>query len=116
MRHIVLRGPEARQGLPTPVPPLRGVLEHWIEHLGLRPKVVAELDDPALAKVVGEAGWGVFAAPAVVEKEIQQRYDVQLVGRVADLRQRFYAISLERKIRHPAVLAITEASRKHVFA
>ena len=56
-----------------------------------------------------------FAAPDVVEKEVRQRYDVQLVGRSKEIRQRFYAISVERKIKHPAVVAICEVARKHLF-
>ena len=95
---------------------LRRALEEWFDSLKIRPKVVAEVDDPALAKIVAEAGLGVFAAPDVVEKEVRQRYKVRLVGRVEEVRQRFYAISVERKIRHPAVLAISDAARKHIFA
>jgi LysR family transcriptional activator of nhaA len=82
----------------------------------IRPKVVAELDDAALAKVLAEAGLGVFAAPDVVEQEVRRRYAVQIVGRVEDLRHRFYAISVERKIKNPAVVAICEAARRHIFA
>ena len=88
----------------------------WFESLKIRPKVIAELDDSALAKVVGEAGFGVFAVPDVVEKEVKQRYKVQLIGHAEEVRQRYYAISVERKIRHPAVLAISDAARKHIFA
>ncbi len=93
----------------------RRALNDWFDSQGIRPKVVAELDDAALAKIFGEAGLGVFAAPDVAEKEIQRRYHVQLVGRAKDLRQRFFAISVERKIRHPAVAAICEIARKHIF-
>jgi len=67
-------------------------------------------------KILGEAGLGVFAAPDVIEKEVRQRYRVKVVGRTKEIRQRFYAISVERKIRHPAVLAICEVARKHIFA
>jgi len=66
--------------------------------------------------VLGEAGRGVFAAPDVITKELSQRYNVHLVGRAKDVRQRFYAISVERKIKHPAVAAICEVARKHIFA
>jgi hypothetical protein len=74
------------------------------------------MDDAALTKVLGEAGIGVFAAPDVVVKDILRRHDVQLVGRAASIKQSFYAISVERKIRHPAVLAICETARKSIFA
>ena len=113
------RFPRSLDGVPFILPGgnsgLRRELERWFDALNLRPKVVAELDDPALAKVVGEAGLGVFAVADVAEKEVLQRYNVQLVGRVEALRHRFYAISLERKIRHPAVVAISEAARTSIF-
>ena len=57
-----------------------------------------------------------FAAPDVIEKEVRQRYKVHVVGRTTEIRQRFFAISVERKIRHPAVVAICEAARKNIFA
>jgi LysR family transcriptional activator of nhaA len=58
----------------------------------------------------------VFAAPDVLEAEIRRRYKVHVLGRSAQIRQRFYAISVERKLKHPAVVAICEAARKHIFA
>ena len=95
---------------------LRRVVEEWFDAVEIRPKIVAELDDAALAKVLGEAGLGVFVAPDVVETEIVRRYRVGQIGHVEDLRQRFYAISVERKIKNPAVVAICEIARKHIFA
>ena len=102
--------------LPSDSSTLRRVLDDWFDTSGIRPKVVAELDDAALTKVLGEAGVGVFAAPDVVVKDVLRRHDVRLVGRAASLKQSFYAISVERKICHPAVLAISEAARKNIFA
>jgi LysR family transcriptional activator of nhaA len=95
---------------------LHRTLEQWFTAQDIRPQVVGELDDAALAKILGEAGLGVFAVPSVVEAEVRQRYGVQLVGHAAALRQRFYAISVERKIRHPAVAAICEGARRNIFA
>ena len=112
--------PRSLEGVPFLLPggnsTLRRTLEEWFDSLKIRPKVVAEFDDPALAKVAAEAGLGVVAAPDVVQDEIQKRYKLQLVGRAENVRQRFYAISVERKIRHPAVLAISDTARKHIFA
>ena len=102
--------------LPSSDSSLRRALNDWFASRDIRPKIVAELDDAALANIFGEAGLGVFAAPDVIEKEIRQRYHVQLVGRSKEIRQRFYAISLERKIKHPAIVAICEVARKHIFA
>ncbi len=114
------RFPRSLDGVPFLLPgansALRRALEEWFDSLKIRPKVIAELDDPALAKIVAGAGFGVFVAADVVEKEVRQRYNLQLIGRVEEVRQRFYAISVERKIRHPAVLAISDAARKHIFA
>ena len=95
---------------------LRRTLDLWLDAMGIRPEVAAEIDDPALAKVLGEAGLGVFAVPNVIEAEVLERYNVKVVGRVEALRQAFYVISLERKVMHPAVVAICETARKHIFA
>jgi len=95
---------------------LRRTLEQWFDSEDVKPKIVGELDDSALSKVLGEAGYGIFAAPDVIEEDVRRRYKVQLVGRAEDLRQRFYAISVERRLKHPAVVAICEAARKHIFA
>jgi len=112
--------PRTLDGVPFLLPAsdstLRRALNEWFDSLNIRPKVIAELDDAALVKILGEAGLGVFAAPDVIEKEVRQRYRVKVVGRTKEIRQRFYAISVERKIRHPAVLAICEVARKHIFA
>ena len=82
----------------------------------MRPQVIAQMDDSALAMVFSEAGLGFVAAPDVLEKELCKRYDIEVIGRASDVRQRFYAISVERKIGHPAVAAICEAARKRIFA
>lgn len=95
---------------------LRHALEEWFESLKIRPKIIAEMDDPALAKIAGEAGLGVFAAPEVIEREIRHRYQVQIIGSAKTVRQRFCVISVERKIKNPAVLAIIDAARKNIFA
>lgn len=112
--------PRSLDGAPFLLPgdnsAVRASLEQWFASVGVRPKAVAELDDAALAKVVGEAGRGVFAAADVVGAEVMRRYKVQLVAHVEDVRQRFYAISLERKIKHPAVVAISETARTTIFA
>ncbi len=114
------RFPGSLEGVPFLLPgngtTLRRALDTWLDSLKIRPKVIAEVDDPALAKVVAEAGHGVFAAPEVIEKDVRQRYNVELIGRTEEVRHRFYAISVERKIRHPAVVAISEGARKNIFA
>lgn len=112
--------PRSLDGVPFLLPggqsSLRRALEEWFDTIKVRPRVIAEVDDSALAKTIGEAGFGVFAVPDVVEKEARRRYKVQLIGRAEDVRQRFYAISVESRIRHPAVLAISDAARSQLFA
>lgn len=102
--------------LPTDNTTLRRSLEQWFDGLGLRPRIVAEFEDTALLKVFGQAGLGLFVIPSVVEAEVRQQYQVEVVGRTEAIRERFYAISIERKLKHPAVLAISEVARRELFA
>ena len=80
------------------------------------PRVVAEFEDSALMKVFGQRGEGVFPGPAAIEKEICENFRVEVVGRAPELRERFYAITVERRIKHPAVQRISEAARAQVFS
>lgn len=101
--------------LPTESTILRRSLDQWFDDRGVRPVVEAEFDDNALLKAFGQDGAGLFAAPTVIEREIERQYQVVIVGRVPEVRERFYAISPERRVRHPAVLAICEAAREGLF-
>jgi LysR family transcriptional activator of nhaA len=103
---------EADLLLPTANTTLRRQLDHWFEARGIRPRVVASVEDSALLKTFGQAGVGMFPAPSVVEAEVCRQYQVKVVGRTREVRERFYAISVERKLRHPAVVAISEAARE----
>jgi LysR family transcriptional activator of nhaA len=102
--------------LPTPHAALRTELEHWFQDLGIRPRAVASFDDSALMKVFGATGAGVFSAPRVIEEPVAEQYGVRLVGRSDDIRERVYAISVDRRLRHPAVVAISEAARDQLFS
>jgi LysR family transcriptional activator of nhaA len=95
---------------------LRRSLELWFDEERVHPKIVAEFEDNALLKVFGEEGAGLFAAPTAIEAEVCRKYNVQLVGRLESVRERFYVITVERKIRHPAVVAISDAAHKKLFA
>ncbi len=90
---------------------LRRHLEDWLQQQGLTPAVAGEFDDSALMKVFGENGVGAFAAPSIVADEVRRRYRVVPVGRVESIRERVYAISVERRVKHPAVAAIAERAR-----
>lgn len=93
----------------------RQVLEQWFEAHRIRPTVVGEFQDHALLNVFGQFGVGLFAAPIVVDEEIRRYYRVSLVGRLDSAKEDFYAISAERKIKHPAVAAISDSARQHLF-
>lgn len=94
---------------------LRRSLDEWFARQHITPRVVAEFEDSALLAVFGGDGLGIFAAPAVVEAEVVAQYGVEVVGRTAQLRERFYAISVERRLEHPAVVAINDAARHELF-
>lgn len=95
---------------------LRRSLEQWMEEHKLRPAIIAEFKDSALMKTFGEAGAGLFAAPAAIEREVKAHYGVAIVGRIGSVTERFYAISVERKLKHPAVITISEAARQELFS
>ncbi len=97
--------------LPTAGTTLRRALDQWFAAHELRPRVVAEFEDSALLTVFGQAGLGLFPGLTVLEKEIRRQYGVGVAGRLDDVRERFYAISVERRLKHPAVVAISEAAR-----
>ncbi|MCU0833180.1 MAG: LysR substrate-binding domain-containing protein [Chromatiaceae bacterium] len=101
--------------MPTTSSALRRALELWFERTGVKPRVVAEFEDRALMKAFGEAAAGVFTAPTAIEHDVLGKYRVELIGRTDEVRERFYAISAERRIKHPAVSAITAAARDTLF-
>jgi len=102
--------------LPSTQTALRPRLDAWLRQHALAPQVAAEFDDSALLKAFGREGQGVFAAPAVLADEIVQQHQVQVLGTPDGLMEEFYAISVERRITHPAVAAITAAARGKLFA
>lgn len=101
--------------LPLEMTALRQSQQRWFDALGIKPVIVAEFEDSALLKEFGQHGDGIFAAPSVVEKQVCRKYQVHVVGRTSAVREQFYAISLERIIKHPAVTAISDSARKDLF-
>ncbi|MGE3275890.1 MAG: transcriptional activator NhaR [Vicinamibacterales bacterium] len=98
--------------LPGDGTPVRRALDLWFETKRVRPRVAGEFDDSALAQAFGQFGRGLFVAPTVVEAEIVKQYGVKAVGRIPEVGARYYAISIDRKLRHPAVVAISEAAHE----
>ena len=94
---------------------LRGAIDQWLDRLSIHPVVVAEFEDNALLTVFGQAGDGIFMGPTIIESEVQAQYQVEIIGRCSNIKERFYAISVERILKHPAVVAITDTARHSVF-
>ncbi len=95
--------------LPTRNNAIRGRIEHWLETNDLRPNVVGEFDDNALLNTFGRSGLGLFPAPSALALDVEQQFGAVPVGELPQVREQFYAISNERKIKHPAVEAILSA-------
>jgi LysR family transcriptional activator of nhaA len=98
--------------LPTIGKTLRRTLDQFFDQQAIRPRIVAELDDSALLTTFGQAGAGLFVAPTVLEKEVTRQFGVVAVGRLDTVRERYFAISVERRLKHPAVVAISEAANE----
>ena len=118
-RKLRPRFPESLHGTPFLAPGektvLRRSLDHWFDERGVRPQIVGEFSDSALLKAFGQAGVGVFVGPSAIQEEICRQYRVRPIGELPDVRERFYAISVERKLQHPAVVAISETARRKLF-
>jgi len=102
--------------LPTHNTTLRRQLEQWLDDAEICPRVMHEFEDSAVLKVFGQAGHGLFVTPTAVEDHVVSQYHVEIVGQIDKVRERFYAISVERRLKHPAVVAISEAARTELFA
>jgi LysR family transcriptional activator of nhaA len=107
--------PRSLEGAPFLLPSgdsgLRLSLEDWFRKHGIRPRVVGIFEDSALIDAFGRAGAGLLAIPSAIEAEVRRQYELRLVGRLDGVRQRFYAITVERKLRNPATIAISERAR-----
>jgi LysR family transcriptional activator of nhaA len=95
---------------------MRQRLDLWLSERGLRPRLIGEFDDAALLKAFGSQGRGVFMSPTVLEAETCDQYGVKVLGRTTELVEEFFAISVERRITHPCVVAITEGARGRLLA
>ncbi len=100
--------------LPTENTSLRRSLENWFYSKKIQPSIIGEFDDSALLTVVGQQGWGLFPAPSILENELK-KYGVQVVAQTKEIHERFYAISIERKLKHPVVVKICESAREKIF-
>ncbi|MFJ3485210.1 transcriptional activator NhaR [Pseudomonas sp. NPDC090202] len=111
--------PRGMQGAPLLIPGqqtvVRSRLMRWFAEQNVQPKIVGEFDDSALMKAFGKSGSGIFIAPSVIADEVMEQYDVELIGQTDAVTESFYAISVERKVKHPGIVAITEGARRQLF-
>lgn len=111
--------PNSLHGAPMLLPAvstsLRREFEQWLDSNNLRPHTAAEFDDSALMKTFGREGVGLFPAPLAIRKEIERQYGVRLIGILPNVKERFYAISVERRLRHPAIIAISTSAKRDLF-
>lgn len=101
--------------VPTSNSPVRRGLENWFEEQGLAPAIVAEFEDSALMKAFGEEGTGLFPAPKVIQAEVELMYKCRMIGELDSVQEAYYAISPERKLKHPVVLEVIETARSILF-
>jgi len=101
--------------VPTPNTALRRDLDAWLDTQNIKPIILAEFEDPALMKVVGAETGAVFPAPKAIAEDVCRVYGVTLVGNTDEVEERYYAISVERRLTHPGVLTIISAARDRLF-
>lgn len=117
LAHTLTPGfPASLHGAPLLIPgadsALRAPLLRWLERKGLQPTIVGEFDDSALMSAFGQAGAGVFPVPLTTAPDVMRQHDVIELGQTLEIRERFFAISVERRLSHPAVVAVSEAARR----
>jgi LysR family transcriptional regulator, transcriptional activator of nhaA len=101
--------------LPTTNTAMRRSIDEWLETVKVTPNIVGEFEDSELLWEFGAAGEGVFPVPTVLEKHLTRLRRVKVLGRTDAVANRFYAISVERRLKHPAVVAICETARRELF-
>lgn len=119
MKQYTAPFPACLDGAPLLLPgddsALRSKLMYWLNSHQLHPRIAGEFDDGALMSAFGQAGAGFFAMPSAITDIVTRQYDVQLAGSTDEIKEQFYAISIQRKLTHPAVLAISRAAQKTLF-
>ncbi|MBE9568783.1 MAG: transcriptional activator NhaR [Proteobacteria bacterium] len=102
--------------LPSSGTQLRAGIDQYLSKHRIHPRIVGEFDDSALMKAFGKEGAGIFIAPAVIEKEVEKQYQVTAIGHIEEVKEHFYAITVERRVKHPVVSAIMDATRKTLLS
>ncbi|WP_460120194.1 transcriptional activator NhaR [Pseudomonas sp. H3_G09] len=111
--------PRSLHGAPLLIPGaetvVRSRLQRWFAEQQIQPQIVGEFDDSALMQAFGQSGSGIFIGPSVIAEEVKRQYGVELIGQTDAVSESFYAISVERKVKHPGIVAITEGARRELF-
>jgi LysR family transcriptional activator of nhaA len=111
--------PQCLHGAPLLIPGqdtvVRGRLMRWFADQKIQPRIIGEFDDSALMKAFGKSGSGIFVAPSVIADEVRSQYGVEILGQTDAVTESFYAITVERKVRHPGIIAIAEGARNQLF-
>lgn len=102
--------------LPTPEAAVRRELDRWFDAIGVTPHVVGEFQDSALMKLVAREGKGIAPVPSVVEREIRREFHLELIGTVEEVRERFFLISIEKRLKNPMVKAIVDRAQEKLFS
>jgi LysR family transcriptional activator of nhaA len=97
--------------LPTKQNEIRQLFDHWLSEKNIYPIIRGQFDDSALMKAFGQAGMGIFFMPSIIADDVCRAFNVKVIGETNEVKQQFYAISAERKVRHPAVAAICDAAK-----
>ena len=112
--------PNCLNGAPILLPSrgnqLRSSLDQWFNKHRIHPRIVAEFDDSALMKTFGQEGVGVFIAPTAIEEELVQQLNVKIIGQTNEIKESFYAISVEKRIVNPIVSAVIDSANKMLFS
>jgi LysR family transcriptional activator of nhaA len=112
--------PRTLDGAPFLIPgketAVRMPLMRWLDAHQIRPRIIGEFDDSALMQAFGQEGIGIFIAPSVIADEVRREHGVTILGQTDEVTEQFYAISMERRLTHPAVIAITDTAHRELFA
>ncbi|VVP54505.1 MULTISPECIES: transcriptional activator NhaR [Pseudomonas] len=101
--------------IPGPETVVRSRLQRWFAEQQVQPQIVGEFDDSALMQAFGQSGSGIFIGPSVIADEVKRQCGVEVIGQTDAVSESFYAISVERKVKHPGIVAITEGARRELF-
>lgn len=111
--------PQSLYGAPLLLPgdkaAVQAPLTRWLNEQQVQPHIVGQFDDSALMKAFGKVGAGIFPAPTILSDEISEQYGAEIIGCAQGVMVSYYAISIERKLTHPAVMAVSQAARQSLF-